>query len=144
MQISRRLRVTQVLCLNSMSCRRTSKDVCTRTSATSGQLHVPFCRRTVKNTVRALLDVLELPRLGSLTLHCVDSHIVNYGGVYLILYFLNEAETFKLPNVVVEWLIFMHRILEVPDSNLGPETDYLDWGICDFPQYLQANSGTVP
>jgi hypothetical protein len=27
-----------------------------------------------------------------------------------------------LPNVVVEWLILLLRIREVPGSNLGPET----------------------
>lgn len=29
--------------------------------------------------------------------------------------------TFKL-NVVVEWLTFLLRIRDIPDSNLGPET----------------------
>jgi hypothetical protein len=30
----------------------------------------------------------------------------------------------KPPNVVVEWLSFLPRIMEVPGSNLGSETDY--------------------
>jgi hypothetical protein len=30
------------------------------------------------------------------------------------------------PNVVVEWLTFLPRILDVPGSNLGPETLYRD------------------
>jgi hypothetical protein len=29
-----------------------------------------------------------------------------------------------LPNVVVEWLILLLRILEFPASNVGPETGY--------------------
>jgi hypothetical protein len=30
------------------------------------------------------------------------------------------------PNVVVEWLTLLLRILEDPDSNIGPETGYND------------------
>jgi hypothetical protein len=30
------------------------------------------------------------------------------------------------PNVVVKWLAFVFHIPEVPDSNLGLETDYHD------------------
>jgi hypothetical protein len=29
-----------------------------------------------------------------------------------------------VPNIVVEWLAFLLLILEVPGSNLGPETGY--------------------
>jgi hypothetical protein len=32
------------------------------------------------------------------------------------------------------------RIREVPDSNLGLEADYPDWGFGGFPQFLQANA----
>jgi hypothetical protein len=39
-----------------------------------------------------------------------------------------------LPNVE-------QLLLEVPGSNLGPETSYTDLDFCDFPQSLQANSG---
>jgi hypothetical protein len=30
------------------------------------------------------------------------------------------------PNVLVKWLTFLLRILEVPGSNLGPQTGYRD------------------
>jgi hypothetical protein len=30
------------------------------------------------------------------------------------------------PNVAIEWLVFLLRIREVPDSNLGPKTGYSD------------------
>jgi hypothetical protein len=37
------------------------------------------------------------------------------------------------PNVVVEWLVFLLRIWEVPGLNLGPETSYSDRGlVCVF------------
>jgi hypothetical protein len=44
-------------------------------------------------------------------------------------------------NVVVEWLALLLRIREVPGSNLGPGTFYLD---PDFSQYFQENIGIVP
>jgi hypothetical protein len=45
---------------------------------------------------------------------------------------------------VIEWLTLLLRILEVPVSNLGPETGYPDRVFPDFSQYLEANSGIVP
>jgi hypothetical protein len=48
------------------------------------------------------------------------------------------------PNVLVEWLAFLLRIREVSSLNLGPQTGYPDCVFCGFPQFLQANSGTVP
>jgi hypothetical protein len=41
-------------------------------------------------------------------------------------------------NAVV--VLILLRIREVPDSNLGLETGYPDWGFCGFPQLLQANA----
>jgi hypothetical protein len=32
----------------------------------------------------------------------------------------------KTPNVVIEWVTFLHRIQEVIGSNLGPENGYAD------------------
>jgi hypothetical protein len=49
----------------------------------------------------------------------------------------------KPPYVMVEQLIFLLRIWEVPGSNLGLETCYPHRGFCGFPQSLQANSGIV-
>jgi hypothetical protein len=46
-----------------------------------------------------------------------------------------------LPNVVVEWLTLMLRILEVLCSHLGSETGYPDRGFCGFPQSLQQMLG---
>jgi hypothetical protein len=56
-------------------------------------------------------------------------------------------------KVAAEWLAFVLRIREVPDSNLDPETDYDDRFFvvflyddrffCGFPKSLQANVGTV-
>jgi hypothetical protein len=36
------------------------------------------------------------------------------------------------PNVVVEWLVLLLCIREVPGSNLGPETGYPDWDFSWF------------
>jgi hypothetical protein len=36
------------------------------------------------------------------------------------------------PNVVIEWLTLLLRILEVSDSNLNPETGYSDWHVSWF------------
>jgi hypothetical protein len=47
------------------------------------------------------------------------------------------------PNVVVEWLTLLLRILEVPGSYLGPETGYPDCVFRGFLQSLQANAGIV-
>jgi hypothetical protein len=47
-------------------------------------------------------------------------------------------------NVVVEWLTLMLRTLDVPGSNLAPETGYRVRVFCNFPQSLQANVGLVP
>jgi hypothetical protein len=38
----------------------------------------------------------------------------------------------KLPNDVVDLLTLLLRILEVPGSNLGPETYCPDWGFSSF------------
>jgi hypothetical protein len=43
-------------------------------------------------------------------------------------------------NVVVEWLALLLRTQEVPDSNLGPETEYPE-GFRSFPQSIQASEG---
>jgi hypothetical protein len=43
-------------------------------------------------------------------------------------------------NVVVERLTLLLRFLEVPGSNLDPDTSYLDLGFSS----LQANAGKVP
>jgi hypothetical protein len=48
------------------------------------------------------------------------------------------------PNVVVDWLAFLLRILDVQGSNLGPETGYPDEVFRDFPQTFHANAGIVP
>jgi hypothetical protein len=52
-------------------------------------------------------------------------------------------EDVKSPNVGVEWLAYLLRILEVPVSNLGPETSYPDFNR-GFSQFLQTNAGIVP
>jgi hypothetical protein len=46
-------------------------------------------------------------------------------------------------NIMVEWLTLLLRILELPDSNLGPETSHPDGGFSWLSQSLQANSGIV-
>jgi hypothetical protein len=48
------------------------------------------------------------------------------------------------PNIVVEWLIFMPRIREVPGSNFGPGQETLTEIFRGFLQSLQANAGIVP
>jgi hypothetical protein len=50
----------------------------------------------------------------------------------------------KGPNVAVERLAFLLRIPEVSGSNLGPETDYSDYGFHGFPQSHQAIVRIVP
>jgi hypothetical protein len=45
-----------------------------------------------------------------------------------MIYFLS----FRVPNVVVEWVTPLLRIRNIPGSNLGPETGYLDCGISWF------------
>jgi hypothetical protein len=49
-----------------------------------------------------------------------------------------------LSNVVVEWLIFLFRIREAQDSNLGLEIGYPDLDFRGFPQSLQANVKIIP
>jgi hypothetical protein len=44
------------------------------------------------------------------------------------------------PNVIVEWLAHLFRILEVLDSNIGSDSGYPDWGFCGFPQFLYENA----
>jgi hypothetical protein len=47
-------------------------------------------------------------------------------------------------NVVhVEWVAFLLPIWEIPDSNLGLETDYHDWIFQHVPQNAHANAGRV-
>jgi hypothetical protein len=46
---------------------------------------------------------------------------------------LKQFSTPLSPNVVVECLTFLLCILEVPNSNLDPETRYPDWGVSWFP-----------
>jgi hypothetical protein len=43
-----------------------------------------------------------------------------------------RSKTEDWPNVMVEWLALLLRILEVPGSNLGPETGHSDWGFSWF------------
>jgi hypothetical protein len=50
---------------------------------------------------------------------------------------------FFQPNALAEWLTLLLRILEVPASNLDPETGYTDV-FRSFPLSFQANSGVVP
>jgi hypothetical protein len=45
---------------------------------------------------------------------------------------------------VIEWLIFLLRIWEIPGADLGPETGYLDHDFRRFSQSRQANAGIVP
>jgi hypothetical protein len=47
-------------------------------------------------------------------------------------------------NVAVEWLTLLLSILEVPGSNIGPETGYPEVDFCCFTQSLQANAGIEP
>jgi hypothetical protein len=47
-------------------------------------------------------------------------------------------------NVVVEWLALLVLVLEVPGSELGPETVCPDWRFRGFSQSLYANSGMEP
>jgi hypothetical protein len=54
-----------------------------------------------------------------------------------------DEVTLIILNVVVEWLTLLHRIREVPVSNLGPR-DRIPENFCECLQSLQANSGTVP
>jgi hypothetical protein len=42
-----------------------------------------------------------------------------------------------------ESLASLHRIREIPGTNLSPKTDYTDWYFQVFPQLLQANVGIV-
>jgi hypothetical protein len=49
-----------------------------------------------------------------------------------------------IPNVVVEWLLLLLRIPEVPGSNIGFKTTYPEWKFHGFPQSIQANTGVVP
>jgi hypothetical protein len=49
----------------------------------------------------------------------------------------------EFPNVVVEWLTLLFRILEVPGSNLILETGRPDSVFRGFPQSLEANAGRV-
>jgi hypothetical protein len=44
-----------------------------------------------------------------------------------------------IPNVVVEWLMLLLRILYVSGSNLGPKTRYPNDLFPGFPQYVQEN-----
>jgi hypothetical protein len=44
-------------------------------------------------------------------------------------------------KVAAKRLAFLLFILEVPGSNLCPETGYPDRGFCGFPQSLQTNTG---
>jgi hypothetical protein len=57
-------------------------------------------------------------------------------GVVVYFHMANSAS-----KMMVEWLTFMLHIWEVTDSNLGPKTDYPDWGFYSFPQSLKANAG---
>jgi hypothetical protein len=43
-----------------------------------------------------------------------------------ILIFSLSDRTREEPNVVVEWLTLLLRLLEVPDANLGLKTGYRD------------------
>jgi hypothetical protein len=45
---------------------------------------------------------------------------------------IRQAQETVIPDVMVEWLALLLRIREVPGSNLGPETDYPDWGFSWF------------
>jgi hypothetical protein len=56
--------------------------------------------------------------------------------------FLNIIQT-SFVFVVVEWLTLLPFIREVPGSNLGPDTSYLDLCFRGFSQYLQAYAGIV-
>jgi hypothetical protein len=47
------------------------------------------------------------------------------------------------PNVVLELLILLFLIREVPCSNLSPETSYRNSVLCDFPEALQTNTEIV-
>lgn len=40
-------------------------------------------------------------------------------------------------------LIPLLRIRDIPLSNLGPQTNCPDWGLCGYPQYLQTNAGII-
>jgi hypothetical protein len=65
---------------------------------------------------------------GLQTVHCSCTAFVNIHFRSTIL------------NVVVERLMLLLHIQEIPGSNLGPETSYPDWGgVHGFPQSLQAN-----
>jgi hypothetical protein len=55
-----------------------------------------------------------------------------------------QLATLSLPNVVIEWLTLLLRILEVPGSNLGPGDRLSCFSFSLFPQSLQANAGMVP
>jgi hypothetical protein len=46
---------------------------------------------------------------------------------FILLIFIFVTIVCGKPNVVVEWLILLHFIREVPESNLGLETGYPDW-----------------
>jgi hypothetical protein len=47
-------------------------------------------------------------------------------------------------DVAAEWLAFLHRILEVPGSNLGLAIGYLTEVSCGLPQPHQTNDGILP
>jgi hypothetical protein len=54
--------------------------------------------------------------------------------LWLLVAFLQVLRLYKAaPYVVVERLTLLLRIREVPGSNFGPETDYLDWGFSSVP-----------
>jgi hypothetical protein len=46
-------------------------------------------------------------------------------------------------NVEAEWVELQIRSQEVPGSNLGQKTNYLDWDFRGFHKSQQANGGIV-